>query len=142
MQVGRLIETTFVSKKKKSSRILIQYQIGAPFMKKLILAIATLFLPLTGQAQSVTIYTDNNPATIQITREDIARGYKNLNSVIRIRNDELVTFTYVSMSYWFNSHTKVVIHPGGPREIVVPVRLEIKPETAIGEFPWPLSKKE
>jgi len=109
-------------------------------MKKFLLTL--ICFPLMVQAQSVTIYADNNPATIQITREDIARGYKNLNSVIRIRNDELVTFTYISTSYWFNSFTKVVIHPGGPREIVVPVRLEIKPETAIGEFPWPLSKKE
>jgi hypothetical protein len=109
-------------------------------MKKLLLTL--ICFPLMVQAQSVTIYADNNPAVIEITREDIARGYKNLNSVLRIKNDELVTFTYISMSYWFNSHTKVVIHPGKAREITIPVRLEIKPETAVGEFPWPLTKKE
>ena len=93
-------------------------------------------------AQTITVYSDNNPALIQITKEDIARGYKVLNSTIRIRNDELVEFTYISMSYWFSTSTKVVIHPGYNREIYVPVRLEIKPETAIGEYPWPLQKKE
>lgn len=110
-------------------------------MKKFL--IASLFAIATPAfAESIVIYAMQPPPYIEVTPEDIARGTKVIETKVIVYNDETINAKFVTDSYWFDSITKVIIHPGKKREITVPITITIKREAASGRYTWPMKMIE